>query len=767
MKTLILSLLVLTLASISNAQNVNIPDANFKSALISAGVDTNNDGEISYAEAEAITSLAVIEKSISDMTGIEAFVNLDTLNCSNNQLTSLNVSDNTALKELHCDSNNLASLDISSNIDLIDLWCMSNQLTSLDVSDNTALKTLICENNQLTSLDVSNKAVLYFLDCNNNQLTSLNVSGCITLFGLHCFNNQLTSLDVSGLTALFDLWCNNNQLTSLDASGCIALEWPSYGGNPYINLDFSGCTALIHFTYWEGQITSLDVSGCTALTELYCPGNQLTSLDFSGCTALTRIICSSNQLTSLDVSGCKALTELDCSENPLTSLEVSNNTALGSLQCNNNQLTSLDISNNNVLTFLRCSNNQLTNLDVSNNNVLRSLQCNNNQLTSLDVSNNTALTELFCGSNPLTNLNISKNEKLLTCDSEIENCEAIGGNVLDLSYMPTLYEVCVWELPFPPAGKDDLIDTTGSPNIYFTTDCSVTDIDGNVYNTITIGTQVWMAENLKYLPSVVGPDTDSYTTPCYYVYGYNGTVVADAKATANYTTYGVLYNWLAAMNGAASSTSNPSGVQGVCPTGWHLPSDAEWTQLTDYLGGTSDAGGKLKENGTTHWNSPNTGATNETGFTALPGGDRFGLGGYFEGVGDWGLWWCATEDYTNFPDYAWFRGMAYDSSSFFRGSVPEALGFSVRCVNDNKASITNSIISEEVILYPNPATDKLYLKNRNYANTIVMIFDLQGKQVLSKEMDSNPIDISCLEKGIYVVKLAGSENVMITKFIKE
>ncbi len=119
--------------------------------------------------------------------------------------------------------------------------------------------------------------------------------------------------------------------------------------------------------------------------------------------------------------------------------------------------------------------------------------------------------------------------------------------------------------------------------------------DGTHYNAVKIGNQVWMAENLKYLPSVVGPGTGSQTTPYYYVYGYDSTVVADAKATSNYTTYGVLYNWPAAMNEATSSSSNPSGVQGACPTGWHLPSDAEWTELTDYLGGTSVAGGKLKE----------------------------------------------------------------------------------------------------------------------------------------------------------------------------
>ena len=204
--------------------------------------------------------------------------------------------------------------------------------------------------------------------------------------------------------------------------------------------------------------------------------------------------------------------------------------------------------------------------------------------------------------------------------------------------------------------------------------------DGNEYNWVQIGDQVWMAENLAYLPSVnmVADGSEDAAGSYYYVYGYDGTNVADAKATDNYATYGVLYNWTAAMDGEASSTTNPSGIQGVCPAGWHLPSDAEWTELTDYLGGTSVAGGKLKETGTTHWASPNTGATNETGFTALPGGYRSNVGN-FVGVGDYGIWWSSTEYNTLSASnrilnyYSYNLGVSYN--------VKE-LGFSVRCVRD-------------------------------------------------------------------------------------
>ena len=202
--------------------------------------------------------------------------------------------------------------------------------------------------------------------------------------------------------------------------------------------------------------------------------------------------------------------------------------------------------------------------------------------------------------------------------------------------------------------------------------------DGNHYDLVKIGDQVWMSENLAYLPSVNSVADGSTNTAYYYVYGYNGTSVDDAKATSNYTTYGVLYNWPAAMAGSASSNTNPSGVQGVCPPGWHLPSDAEWTELSNYLGGESVAGGKLKEAGTTHWASPNTGATNETGFSGLPGGFR-SYNGSFSSIGDYGNWWSSTEDFT---DFAWDRGMNYDNTKVYRDSNSKEHGFSVRCVRD-------------------------------------------------------------------------------------
>jgi len=203
--------------------------------------------------------------------------------------------------------------------------------------------------------------------------------------------------------------------------------------------------------------------------------------------------------------------------------------------------------------------------------------------------------------------------------------------------------------------------------------------DGNTYATVQISTQCWIAENLAYLPSVSPSSAGSSSNPYYYVYDYQGTSVTAAKATSNYQTYGVLYNWPAAMAGAGSSNSVPSGVQGACPDGWHLPSHAEWTLLTDSLGGASVAGGKMKETGTTHWNYQNTGATNSSGFTALPGGDR-GYNNSFYSLGNYAYFLSSSEYFGGFSAY--YRYLSYNNSSVYQAYNNKYFGFSVRCLRD-------------------------------------------------------------------------------------
>jgi len=213
--------------------------------------------------------------------------------------------------------------------------------------------------------------------------------------------------------------------------------------------------------------------------------------------------------------------------------------------------------------------------------------------------------------------------------------------------------------------------TNGSELTFTTAPANVNDIDGNTYNVVAIGTQVWMAENLKTTKyndnSTIPLVTDAsawaaLTTPAYCWYNNDE---ATYKATS-----GALYNWY-----TVDAASN--GGKNVCPTSWHIPTDAEWTTLTTYLG-AAVAGGKLKETGTTHWLSPNTGATNETGFTALPGGYRNDTG-FYGSFRDLGYWWSSTEYSTT--NARWY-GMSHTYASLNWGNYLEQWGLSVRCVRD-------------------------------------------------------------------------------------
>lgn len=202
MKTLTNNFLFLCLIfSISNSiavsQNVYIPNITFKNYLLNnPAINTNADAEIQITEASSFSdTINVSDMHITDLTGIEAFTSLTYLNCSANDLTSLNVSTNTALRVLYCFFNSLTDLNVNTNTSLVELVCDNNLLTSLDVSANTSLNILRCSNNELTSLDVSGNTALTLLRCSNNQIGSLDISNNSNLFQLHCHINQLTSLN--------------------------------------------------------------------------------------------------------------------------------------------------------------------------------------------------------------------------------------------------------------------------------------------------------------------------------------------------------------------------------------------------------------------------------------------------------------------------------------------------------------------------------------------------------------------------------------------
>ena len=343
--------------SVPNAGDVTINDTNFPDSAFRDYVkkfDTDDSGNLSQEEINAVTQIDVAFQWISDLTGIGYFTSLQHLKCNNNtSLTSLDVSGCTGLQSLDCNTTGITSLDVSGFTGLQTLRCYNNSsLASLNVSGCTGLQTLICYNTSITSLDVSGCTSLQILKCNSTSLTSLNVSGCTGLQTLHCNNTSITSLDVSGFTGLQELDCYNTRITSLDVSGCTGLQ----------KLNCSNT-----------NLTSLDVSGCTGLQELYCSDTSITSLDVSGFTGLQTLDCSDTSITSLDVSGCTGLQILDCSNTSITSLDVSGFTGLQTLNCSDTNLTSLDISSCTDLWYLNCGNCKLAWLNLGDNGSLSNL----------------------------------------------------------------------------------------------------------------------------------------------------------------------------------------------------------------------------------------------------------------------------------------------------------------------------------------------------------------------------------------------------------
>lgn len=195
----------------------------------------------------------------------------------------------------------------------------------------------------------------------------------------------------------------------------------------------------------------------------------------------------------------------------------------------------------------------------------------------------------------------------------------------------------------------------------------ITDVDGNKYPTVKIGGQEWMAENLRVSKYRNGIDIANYVTDADWSTAPFGAWSWYDNNSSNEQTYGKLYNWFAVAN----------TLWGLCPTGWHPPTDGEWTILTTFLGGETIAGGKMKTTETGYWQDPNSFATNESGFTGLPGGNR-NNNGSFNNLGNNSLWWSSTESGAN----AWYRALGYNYDDVFRSVTDKRSGLSVRCLRD-------------------------------------------------------------------------------------
>jgi len=264
---------------------------------------------------------------------------------------------------------------------------------------------------------------------------------------------------------------------------------------------------------------------------------------------------------------------------------------------------------------------------------------------------------------------------------------------------------------------------------------TVTDIDGNVYNTVIIGDQIWMAENLRVTHAPDGRDI------FYFDYNDDSTDVA---------TYGRLYEWVRLMH-----TSQTEGSQGICPDGWHVPSDAEWEELASSLGGANVAGGKMKVSGTDYWLAPNTGATNSSGFNAKAAGE-------WDGVKYWlrekySIYWSSTSTGTN---TALYRYLSYQDTELTSYDYFKNLAYSVRCVKNQVSGISD--INENYlksIAYPNPFSNytTINIPQEMSGYCKIHVFDLSGKSVeIDAKINHSSIIIKRgnMKKGIYFYSIS-------------
>ena len=276
---------------------------------------------------------------------------------------------------------------------------------------------------------------------------------------------------------------------------------------------------------------------------------------------------------------------------------------------------------------------------------------------------------------------------------------------------------------------------------------TVTDYDGNVYNTIEIGEQTWLQENLKSLHYSDGTEITEVWT-----YDDN---------EANAEIYGRLYTWNGAMN-----YSTIEGAQGVCPDDWHVPTDAEWTELGTYLGGNNVAGGKLKSTGTELWQAPNTGATNSSGFTALPAGEYDDT--HYQLLYQYAVIWSSTETSGVWCKY---RYLAYNDAELHTYNYYKDFRYSVRCIKDESVEIEEQgNIEKKIKISPNPADETIFIQLPEHSNFPVKIYfcDISGKLLKSSLINSKnaEIDISALPSGMFFLRICIEGEILTEKLIK-
>ena len=405
MRTLVFIISLCLGSQISFSQDVNIPDPNFLNAVIQLGLDFNGDGKIQLDEAEQLTDLNIANRDINDLTGINAFVNLNSINVEANKISDLSYLNLPALKSLNCSANNLAEINFNLVQGIDNLNCSGNEITVFDLSKLPMLSVLNCSNNTITSLDFTDHFSIRAIDCSFNDLSEITLVNIPMITDINVSNNNLTGLELTGLN-IEDLW--------------------SFG-----NLDCS-----------YNELTTLNLPELAIIYELDCSNNSLGDLDLDNVQEISFIDCSYNELATIDLS-IELLMFLNCSHNKLTTLNLFGKTELYELDCSFNEIETIFLNDARDLVYLTCNNNKIQLLDVSNLDLIEFIFAAYNLINTYvsPIQGYITLTELDLRSNQFVEFN-SVDSPLDIVDlnlSESPNLEVI--NIKDGYYISTLTAV--------------------------------------------------------------------------------------------------------------------------------------------------------------------------------------------------------------------------------------------------------------------------------------------------------------------------------------
>ncbi|MFS4417588.1 gliding motility-associated C-terminal domain-containing protein [Maribacter sp. 2307ULW6-5] len=388
-----------------------IPDANFEQFLVDQGMDTNGvNGNILNADAQAVTNLNVTRNDITDFTGLEAFVNIETLNLGTNQFATLPLNGLVALEELEFNQNVvLANLDLSTN----------TNLRRLDIRANGGTNTA-----PMATLDLSNNLLLEYVHIYNfRSLANVIFPDTDTVEYVYLLQTAAgINVDFSGYDSLETLNLSTNFSNALPINAVLpsnqnALKSASFQGGNIVNPDLSNFLALEYLSFQSSNVETLQLPVTNTLERIRITNHNIANINFVNASGLLDLEISNKNTPgplNLDITNNPTLQRLDADGNNLTNLDITQNALLVSVNVSNNELPTLDTGQNVLLEFLNASRNNITSMDLAQNVVLEDLNLNTNELPTINLATNIALQSLNLGSNQLPNLDVTTNTALRT-----------------------------------------------------------------------------------------------------------------------------------------------------------------------------------------------------------------------------------------------------------------------------------------------------------------------------------------------------------------